>query len=906
MKRLLTISVGILLSASLWAQVEKFNLENPAVQAFMADRTYDSNSDYSVTVIENYNTDEYYADRDRPLPVMLSWEKPTEGYWMKVVVSETPDFSRIVHEEEQRILLKKQNIYNLIPGRTYYYRLEYREKDSEEYTVFQESSFQTTGQVRMLKIDGMSNVRDLGGWATSFGRPLNYGIIFRNARTDEVTMSGATAYKALGMAAELDLRDDSELTSSPLGEEVDYIRLASTAQYSTGIKNDWQPFVNDFNWIVSRLRQGKVLNFHCTAGADRTGTLAWLLEGLLGVSEADLSRDFELTTFDGTWGSRPRNYDPGKGNLGDMLSYIRTFGSTNDLAGCFYNYWINRGVKADDIAFFRHLMIDEYVPVSTVVLRDAVVSLGVGDCHAIMASVMPSDATYTNLRYSSSDNSVITVTADGLMTAVGAGNAYVVVSSIKGEASAILRVHVAAAAETCFPDEVVVADGNKLKVYTTSEKNYIPNGSFEYNNSNYNWFSGASDNINTANFEFVSEDAPDGNVYVRALRGDVSASSASILTSWRLEQNKTYAFGYKVKNALGNAVVADQHLQTSLVALDSEATGSGSDLGWGDDDDDDVLAKRAVAVDDEAAFVCPSYNGDWTDVQYVFKSGKNLYLKIDFSQLVDENHQVCLDGFYLVEIEPKGDVDGKDYLSDIINKVTISNYGTEAFQHPLHRAEALKNAVAVALNAMNGTAEDMAIAATSLGIALKNYEETPLNAPAADERFNVLRDGRAAYWQAVSVVFADENDAKHPIPFLFATTGERDCYTMSFEPEARKTLFVTFDDDAMTTTDNGADAQVFIVRPTNVEGIYEFLDADGLVLFSAVCIRKAAKQEPVDGSGSDLGWGDDDDDDFSSIIDLNADDPIVDIYSPSGLLRPALGSGVNIVVLKSGRRIKIM
>ena len=37
--------------------------------------------------------------------------------------------------------------------------------------------------------------------------------------------------------------------------------------------------------------------FHCNAGADRTGTLAFLIEGLLGVSYADTIRDFELTSF---------------------------------------------------------------------------------------------------------------------------------------------------------------------------------------------------------------------------------------------------------------------------------------------------------------------------------------------------------------------------------------------------------------------------------------------------------------------------------------------------------------------------------------------------------------------------------------------------------------------------------
>ena len=39
------------------------------------------------------------------------------------------------------------------------------------------------------------------------------------------------------------------------------------------------------------------IGFHCIAGADRTGSLAYLLEALLGVSDEDLVLDWELTAF---------------------------------------------------------------------------------------------------------------------------------------------------------------------------------------------------------------------------------------------------------------------------------------------------------------------------------------------------------------------------------------------------------------------------------------------------------------------------------------------------------------------------------------------------------------------------------------------------------------------------------
>ena len=60
--------------------------------------------------------------------------------------------------------------------------------------------------------------------------------------------------------------------------------------------------------IIGWLGQGKPVYFHCIGGADRTGTLAFLIEALVGVSESDLSKDYELTSFDGVSGhSRKRN-----------------------------------------------------------------------------------------------------------------------------------------------------------------------------------------------------------------------------------------------------------------------------------------------------------------------------------------------------------------------------------------------------------------------------------------------------------------------------------------------------------------------------------------------------------------------------------------------------------------------
>ena len=44
---------------------------------------------------------------------------------------------------------------------------------------------------------------------------------------------------------------------------------------------------------------GKNIYFHCRIGTDRTGTLAYILEGLLGVTDEERLEDYELSFFFG-------------------------------------------------------------------------------------------------------------------------------------------------------------------------------------------------------------------------------------------------------------------------------------------------------------------------------------------------------------------------------------------------------------------------------------------------------------------------------------------------------------------------------------------------------------------------------------------------------------------------------
>ena len=143
------------------------------------------------------------------------------------------------------------------------------------------------------------NVRDLGGWNCD-GGTVRYGLLFRGgklAAEDRAVLVGE-----LGVQHDLDLRgregggpdDEPEMTASPLGSDVWYTRTQQYAWYALTPVASWQAYLR---CVIDAVTHREPVYFHCTAGADRTGTLACVLEGILGMSQSDIDKDYELTCF---------------------------------------------------------------------------------------------------------------------------------------------------------------------------------------------------------------------------------------------------------------------------------------------------------------------------------------------------------------------------------------------------------------------------------------------------------------------------------------------------------------------------------------------------------------------------------------------------------------------------------
>ena len=204
------------------------------------------------------------------------------------------------------------------------------------------------------------NMRDLGGWACD-GGTVKYGLLIRGGKLSAADR--AVLVGEMGIQHDLDLRgregggsdDEPGMTESPLGSDVWYTRTQQYAWYALTPVATWQAY---FRCVIDAVTHREPVYFHCTAGADRTGTLACVLEGILGMSQSDIDKDYELTTFYSGSGSdataRRRNESDWKG----LINAIKAVSGDTFRDKCVHFAVGTCGISMADINAFRAAMID--------------------------------------------------------------------------------------------------------------------------------------------------------------------------------------------------------------------------------------------------------------------------------------------------------------------------------------------------------------------------------------------------------------------------------------------------------------------------------------------------------------------------------------------------------------------
>lgn len=288
----------------------------------------------------------YFKDKSNKwrvsMPLTLKWKTTNgeKGPW-KLVIGRKPDLSdakphwleskQVAYENGDGFVLWTCQLEraNLELGREYYWKVwsdvkcpEYdhgstigkscceKAKRSSESGI---ATFRSEDQApRWIAIEGrVKNIRDLGGWRTHDGKRVKQGLVFRGEGLNDNSVNGERRGRnrltvedvryfteELGIRTDLDLRNKreiSDLAKSPLGEKVAFVAHSSAAY--AGIFDSHGKKVMAENIRLFCDEKNYPIYFHCIGGADRTGSLAYVLNGILGVERHDLETDWESTFY---------------------------------------------------------------------------------------------------------------------------------------------------------------------------------------------------------------------------------------------------------------------------------------------------------------------------------------------------------------------------------------------------------------------------------------------------------------------------------------------------------------------------------------------------------------------------------------------------------------------------------
>ena len=648
--------VGLFVALSLFAgqmfAQQTYCVENDITHAYLNDFTYDTIPDLNVSYVMKYFNMPHEYRLDAPVPAQLAWTHQDGAESQRLEVSESADFADVITFALDADTAQYE-LYNLIPGRHYYYRIVSVKGDAQ--TIAGSGELKPTGMLRWILAEGTWNVRDMGGWPGLLGYPIKYDRIYRGGQLTNpkspynvlLTKSGIEAMRNVGIRAELDLRSSSQAhfsTTSIAGSDyaADFANIVTTSARMWKYDKD-DSNIRAIQWVINELKAGKPVFYHCQNGADRTGTIGLLIGALLGMSDGDLAKDYELTTFcqkaavafDPTevGFARLRNYEGKKGSVdssSDPKDYMfaPVIDKLNGIAGAstqekIYNFFKNgvNGTKISkaDLDWFINYMVG---PLQ--VNSDSKLSLVKGETSQIDAEIVNHRPGLDNpvITFQTSDPAVATVSESGLVTAVRGGTAEITVQLDGFTETITVNVE---KVESDVPAAVVYEGSG----YLLKGKNIVKNGSFEYADALSEWKDGTGAALSADNFSLQTYPGSD-ELYLES-KGDGDETSAnSISMSWRISSKKVYLFGYRVKNSTDVQTTENHNLKITL-------------------------SKSAGTKEVE---VYPSYDGNWTDVQYVFTNSDSYSkLLINFSHLSEGGNNTCLDNFYLAEVEVSAGVD---------------------------------------------------------------------------------------------------------------------------------------------------------------------------------------------------------------------------------------------------------
>lgn len=370
MKRLLSLVILTLVTAVAGAQIvpRMVIIENDLLTYYLDHSDYNPD-DYSYT---NIFLPAQRQRWDSPAPVVFRWKENLEGAALEIREHEFDPIPFQAIEIKPRT--KSCQVYNLIPGRWYFYTLV----DARGNSIYEKGSFFVNGRRRMIRADNVRNIRDFGGMVTDDGRTLRYGLMYRGACLDWATRGGQVdtiftrdgwkvLHDLLKIRADIDLRSPLELNLTdddpsndmdkcPLGPDVEHHHYSMSAFGGIQTSGRYGPALL---CILDCLQRGRNVFIHCAAGADRTGAISFLLGGMAGVCETDLARDYELTCMSKSTPKHTRNSDKPY-YYAASVAYLKENFEGNTLSEKIQDFLIKKqGITREQITALQEIMVGD-------------------------------------------------------------------------------------------------------------------------------------------------------------------------------------------------------------------------------------------------------------------------------------------------------------------------------------------------------------------------------------------------------------------------------------------------------------------------------------------------------------------------------------------------------------------
>ncbi|MCQ2776509.1 MAG: tyrosine-protein phosphatase [Bacilli bacterium] len=358
------------------------------------------------------------GEKSKPNKLTLAWNAQGDEQAEKYVIqlAEDEKMEQVVRQYE--VTTSSVEIDNLKVGTQYYWRVYAKKGEQENRSEI--GTFKTKdSSVRLIDIDGLSNVRDCGAKDTEFGVKIKQGLLYRGEEFNQqnyakkgsgnslsvdytkvsqvyeeemakakpygrkVTEKGIDQLKnEINLKVEIDVRgyetfDYADPFSKPISE------ISGMTEHH-GCVEGIDYFINPFHTSHDKLyydEYGKAASkkffdiisdennlpayFHCAQGKDRTGFAACLFEAFLGASEEDLVRDYLMSNFGNTGSVNYSKMTTGDYNYllwlkGEEVSTkdgVKYQATGNTISERAENYLLECGVTQDQLDNVRHIFL---------------------------------------------------------------------------------------------------------------------------------------------------------------------------------------------------------------------------------------------------------------------------------------------------------------------------------------------------------------------------------------------------------------------------------------------------------------------------------------------------------------------------------------------------------------------